>query len=325
MNPSKSAQDVLRCHLCETPVPPLSCEVCHIYLCKVCVADHILDESTKHSVVPINQTLSALQYPKCLEHSSRNCELFCEQCTIPICVHCVSSNDHKGHGFKDLLECVEGKKEVAKKDLQELESSILNEQKECASRIRNQKASLEKNFEEVNRAIDEHGEKLHKQVSDVVENFKSEIAKKHEEKFAVMTKTEERIASLISDIEKCIYSVKELQASRDLGLVFKYKSRNEELRKTPPNLNVTLPTFVAYEISNDKVNELFGSLTMESDDRKILEQDVKSMSLKAKDVERDELDKRKNQKEKNKVYIKYMVYIKRAFLNLFLSHIHLFL
>ena len=130
---------------------------------------------------------------------------------------------------------------------------------------------------------------------------------------------------MISDIEKCIHSVKELQASRDLGLVFKYNSRNEELRKTPPNLNVTLPTFVAYEISNDKVNELFGSLTMESDDRKILEQDVKSMSLKAKDVERDELDKRKYQKEKNKVYIKYMVYIKRAFLNLFLSHIHLFL
>ena len=56
---------------------------------------------------------------------------------------------------------------------------ILNEQKECASRIRNQKASLEKNLEEVNRAIDEHGEKLHKQVSDVVENFKSEIVKKH--------------------------------------------------------------------------------------------------------------------------------------------------
>ena len=219
-----------------------------------------------------------------------------------------------------MLECVEGKKEVFKRDLEELESSILNEQREFASRIRNQKANLEKNLEEVKRSIDEQGEKLHKQVSDVVEMFKSEIAKKYEEKFAVMNKTEERIASLIFDI-----SVKELQASRDLGLVFEYKSRNEELRKTPPNLHVTRPTFVAYDITKEKLNELFESLTMASDVRKTLEQDVKSMSLKAKDVERDELDKRKNQKEKNKVYIKYMVYIKRAFLNLFLSHIHLFL
>ena len=52
---------------------------------------------------------------------------------------------------------------------------------------------------------------------------------------------------------------------------------------------------------------------MESDDRKTLEQDVKSMSLKAKDVERDEVGMRKHQNEENKVYIKYMVYIKRAF------------
>ena len=74
MNTSKSAQDVLRCHLCETPVPPLCCEICHIYLCKVCVADHILDETTEHKVVSIKQTLSTLLYPKCLNHSSKNCE-----------------------------------------------------------------------------------------------------------------------------------------------------------------------------------------------------------------------------------------------------------
>ena len=61
---------------------------------------------------------------------------------------------------------------------------------------------------------------------------------------------------------------------------------------------------------------------MESDDRKTLEQNVKSMSLKDKDVERDKLERRKNKKKKYKVYIKYMVHIKRVFLKLFLSHIH---
>ena len=52
---------------------------------------------------------------------------------------------------------------------------------------------------------------------------------------------------------------------------------------------------------------------MASDDRKTLEQDV----------ERDELERRKSQIKKHKVYVKYMIYIKRVFLNLFLSHIHL--
>ena len=179
MNPSKSAQDVLRCHLCETPVPPLCCEICQIYLCKVCAGEHILDESTGHKVVTIKQTLAAFIYPTCSNHSTENCQLYCEDCTIPACVQCVTSKEHRAHGFIDLLECVERKKEASQKDLQEFKSSILIEHKEFASRIRNQKASLEKNLEEENRAIDEHGEKLHKQVSDVVENFKSEIVKKH--------------------------------------------------------------------------------------------------------------------------------------------------
>ena len=60
-----------------------------------------------------------------------------------------------------------------------------------------------------------------------------------------------------------------------------------------------MPTFVAYDITNDNLNELFGSLTMESD-RKTLEQDVKSMSPKAKDVEKDELEERKSQIKKKR-------------------------
>ncbi|XP_078341495.1 uncharacterized protein LOC144627709 [Crassostrea virginica] len=303
MNPSKSAQDVLRCYLCETPVPPLCCDICHIYLCKVCAGEHILDESTGHKVVPIKQTLAALIYPTCSNHSTENCQLYCEDFTIPACVQCVTSKDHKGHGFIDLIECVERKKEASQKDLQELKSSILIGHKEFASHIRNQKSYLYKTLQELKTAIDEHGEKLHKQVSDVVEKLKSDIVKKHEERIAALTKTEEKNASTISDIENCIRGVQELQASRDLGRVFEYKSRNEELRKTPPNLNVTLPTFVAYDITNDKLYELFGSLTMESNDRKTLEQDVKSMSLKAKNVERDEVGMRKHQNEENKVYI----------------------
>ena len=215
--------------------------------------------------------------------------------------------------------------------MQELKSSILIEHKEFASCIRNQKANLDKTSEELKSAIDEHGEKLHKQVSAVVEKFKSDIVKKHAERIAALTETEDKIAFKISDIEKCILRVQKLQASRDLGHVFEYKSRNAELRKTPPNRNVTLPTFVAYDITNDKLNELFGSLTMESDDRKTFDQNVESMSLKAKDVERDRLGRRiypkekyrnkveggQYQEEKIKVYIKYMVYIKSVFLNLF--------
>lgn len=34
LDPEYSLQDVVRCHLCETPAPPLHCVTCNIHLCK---------------------------------------------------------------------------------------------------------------------------------------------------------------------------------------------------------------------------------------------------------------------------------------------------
>lgn len=45
----------LRCQLCDTPVLLLYFDVCHINLCKGCAANHLLDNSVEHKVVPIKQ------------------------------------------------------------------------------------------------------------------------------------------------------------------------------------------------------------------------------------------------------------------------------
>lgn len=51
METEYSLQDVARCHLCETPAPPLHCDVCDVHLCKKCEGKHLSDESREHTVV----------------------------------------------------------------------------------------------------------------------------------------------------------------------------------------------------------------------------------------------------------------------------------
>lgn len=91
MNSRNTAQDIFRCHLCESPFPPLYCDICNVNLCKECVGEHLLDGSSDHKVVPIKLRRSTPSYPKCQKHYTRQCELYCEQCDIPICANCVSS------------------------------------------------------------------------------------------------------------------------------------------------------------------------------------------------------------------------------------------
>ncbi|XP_065928593.1 tripartite motif-containing protein 2-like [Magallana gigas] len=50
MDPQRSVQDVVRCDVCDTPVPPLHCDFCQTNLCGACVGNHMLDLSKKHQV-----------------------------------------------------------------------------------------------------------------------------------------------------------------------------------------------------------------------------------------------------------------------------------
>lgn len=102
MDPFQEAQDVIRCHLCETPVPPMHCDICNLSLCKACVGEHISDESNEHKVVSFEKRGTTSYYPKCSEHFTQ-CRFHCGQCDIPICVHCVSSKKHDAHDYVQIF------------------------------------------------------------------------------------------------------------------------------------------------------------------------------------------------------------------------------
>lgn len=74
MDSMLSAQDVLRCDPCGTPVAPSYCVYCHVNLCEACTEDHLSDESKVHKVVSIEQRAFISHFDKDAKHVTIQCD-----------------------------------------------------------------------------------------------------------------------------------------------------------------------------------------------------------------------------------------------------------
>nr|XP_034318974.1 uncharacterized protein LOC117687032 [Crassostrea gigas]XP_034318975.1 uncharacterized protein LOC117687032 [Crassostrea gigas] len=258
MDPKRSAQDVLRCHLCETPVPPLYCDTCSIHLCTTCGGEHLLDESTEHRVVPFKKRGCT---SKCQKHSLKLCELYCAQCDIPICAQCVSSKEHHLHDVLDVLSGIESKRNVLQNDLLELEKCIYPKYEEIASDIHLHKVNLNENSQKLKTAIDKQGEDLHREINYIVTKLKSDLDEMDSNLLADLNRQEDEITCTISKITQSIADLKNLLNSKDVSLFFAHKSRNAEFKKMAPKLTVALPKFTANMINKEQIYQQFGSLS----------------------------------------------------------------
>ena len=258
MDPRHSAQDVLRCDLCETPIPPMYCDICHIKLCIPCVGVHLSDRSKKHEVVPFEERGITTKCPK---HSTKICELHCEECLIPICSLCVSSGQHLGHKAIEIMTFLTSKKEIIKKDLQEIEKFIYPKHQEAASNIPVLRANARKHSQKLTTALKKQGETLHQEIDTIIQKMQSEIYDMDSKHLFVIDKQEKAINHTITEIEQTILDLRKMLDTNDFCLVSEYKSRNEEFKKLPAQFQVTLPTFTPNKINREQIYQQFGFLS----------------------------------------------------------------
>nr|XP_022304529.1 uncharacterized protein LOC111111697 [Crassostrea virginica] len=191
----------------------------------------------------------------------KTCEVHCKHCNIPICVSCVSTGDHDRHKKVDILKILTSKKELIKKDLQELKKLIRPKFQQAASEIPAQKVGVKQHSLKLTAALNKQGEALHKEINSLIQRKQSEIEDMDEQHLAAITTQEDVINKALHEIKQVILDLQNLLDSDDVCLVSEYTSRNEEFRILPAQLEVTLPTFSPQKINSDQLYQQLGSLS----------------------------------------------------------------
>ncbi|XP_056004219.1 E3 ubiquitin-protein ligase TRIM71-like [Ostrea edulis] len=260
MDPFRRAQIILLCDLCKTAHLQSHCERCDINLCQTCAGKHLSDSSIRHKVVPYKYRKS-LNYSTCPDHADELCKHYCEKCDLPVCSTCVSSSKHEGHDISDILEKLCAKTESLQKDLDELETRIYPRYEEMASDVQTEKVELETNYGELTTIADQQGEALHREITAIVNQRKSDIQEMKIKHLSTLNKNTDEITQKMAELKQIMSDLKSILKSNDVSLTSTYKSRTSEFRTLPPKVRVTVPSLSAQKINKDQLNEMFGSLS----------------------------------------------------------------
>lgn len=174
------AQDVVRCELCDTTTAEMHCDTCLINVCKACVGEHMFDESIDHKIVKFNSRKTTILYPFCLEHSKKRCDMYCKVCDFTVCSLCITSDAHIGHKIMSLLKKCEIIKKDIQKDNEDLRSNVTPLYQKLLYDVEMKIKEVEEKYEETSNLLQTQSDDWHQQITNIVEQFRAEIAKPKE-------------------------------------------------------------------------------------------------------------------------------------------------
>ncbi|XP_062621773.1 E3 ubiquitin-protein ligase TRIM71-like [Saccostrea cucullata] len=263
-----SAQDVVRCDLCETAVVQMHCDTCLVNLCKACVGEHFsADLSKPHKIVDFKDRKSTPLYPGCKTHDKERCKMYCDQCDIPVCHKCISSGQHLGHKVSEILKVVDGKRNKFMKEQTELNETIYPTYQDIASDVQNRMIQFEKNYYkygDLSTAITKHGEDWHREIDKLVNKLKAEVDVMKNTQLQTLQKHLDEINKTMSDIKDEINSMETAIDTNELSKLFSVMSNVHTYRNLPDKILAPLPKFIPGKMKGEELSKLFGALSSSS-------------------------------------------------------------
>ncbi|XP_052676639.1 uncharacterized protein LOC128158010 [Crassostrea angulata] len=239
------------------------CNDCHQQMCEQCRDEHQKNKKTKnHEVVPYKQRKRPLPLEKCKIHPTRNIELLCEECQIPICSKCTGTKEHRGHAFTDLELVFAGKCSHCHIEITKIRRYFEPTSQDLKKEIARDVTEIKKIMEGVRTSMKTEAESVKKLVKTITSDKIEQVNKIEQSLLETLNGQNKKIDDYINylnDLIQTFYGY--LSPSNIEQLTFALKSENLVIRPIPETSKPVPPIFTAGQYSKDDVAKLLGRIT----------------------------------------------------------------
>ncbi|XP_062571716.1 uncharacterized protein LOC134233737 isoform X1 [Saccostrea cucullata] len=259
-NIPQRAQHFLECGIeeCERNCE-FYCNPCHQRLCEQCSEEHLKSpENKNHEVVLYQQRKRQLPVDKCKIHPTKDVDMFCEECQVPLCSKCATMGDHERHKFVDLEAVYAEKFAVCQTEISKIHEYFLPTSQDLQKDIKKNSWEIKHIIDNIRTSMKTEGETLKNLVDTVVsENMKQLDQIEHSllEDINTQDKTMDEyinyLNNLVKELHRCLFS-KETQK-----LLCEKKPK---IRSIPETTKPVTPEFTAGPYSKQDVIKLLGKI-----------------------------------------------------------------
>ncbi|XP_062566308.1 tripartite motif-containing protein 2-like [Saccostrea cucullata] len=256
----RRAQHFLECGIedCERNCE-FYCNHCHQRLCKQCSEEHLKSpENKNHEVVLYQQRKRQLPVEKCKIHPTKDVDMLCEECQVPLCSKCVTMGDHERHKFVDLEAVYVEKFALFQQEISKIHEYFLPTSHDLQKEIKKDSSEIKYLMDNIRTCMKTEGETLKSLVDTVIsENMKQLDQIEHSllEDLNTQDKTMDDyityLDNLFKELHRCLSSTETQKLMSE---------KKPKIRSIPETTKPVTPGFTAGQYNKSNVIKLLGKI-----------------------------------------------------------------
>ena len=253
------------CSKCDNPAAKFHCDTCRKALCAKCKTNHLKSKGSRHHVV--------VEYAKklnpkyltgilCHTHKTSDPELWCDTCSLPICMTCITEK-HKGHEFSKLTTVLSAKRDAMRDEMKDIRDGTIKELEEELKEAQKIKADYLQDVDKTDKDLVARAEEMIKQVQEILSQNQTTLREMKKSSLDKLNDQEKYLADRINNMKADVQKYEDCLQHGDQTALLQFKPGMIQLKEKQPTLSAaSIPVFIKGQNDAKSMQKIFGQLSI---------------------------------------------------------------